>query len=271
MHLIVLLPILALLFGVFGGIIRGLSLLNGYEVQTLLPINGDKFHIILIVLSVISFVILGAICIKCRNLNNFDFEQTFECDNTGVKTVWILSAMIMVLCGAAGFYFSLSSQITSFYSRITEFPLWILAVFTGISIIGLTSILSKKALSEYNAYLVLVPMFWAAFDLIVIFKNNSSSPFVKFYSFELMPPIFLALAFYSFAGLLYSKPKPKFVLFTSLLAIVFSLICIISTVMTHILNPTLWAFDMQTLLRTGCLLGGTIWLLPIVKNICKSM
>ena len=114
-------------------------------------------------------------------------------------------------------------------------------------------------------------MFWAAFDLIVIFKNNSSSPFVGYYSFELMPSIFLTLAFYAFASFLYSKPKPRFMLFASSLAIVFCLICVIGTVVAYILNPSLWAFSMQTFMRIGCLLGSALYLFALNLNFCKSV
>lgn len=269
MNLIVFLPILAALFGIFGGIFRGLSLLNGYEPQTHLPISDDNFQLILIVLSVVSVVIFILLSVRVKLGAVPEFEKLFINDLAGHKTLCVLSALIICLFGAGGFYFSLTNSDKNFYSHITDFPLWILAVLTGIAIIGLTS--TKKDITESNAYLTLIPMFWAAFDLIVIFKNNSSSPFVGYYSFELMPSIFLTLAFYAFASFLYSKPKPRFMLFTSSLAIVFSLICVISTAITHISNASLWSFEMQTLMRIGCLLGSSLYLFALNLNFCKSI
>lgn len=269
MNLIVLLPILAALLGVFGGVFRGLSLLNGYEPQTHLPIAGDNFQLMLIILSVISVVIFVILCARFKFDAEPQFEKAFISDSAGYKTLCVLSALITILCGAGGFYFALTNSDKSFYSHITEFPLWILAVLTGIAIIGL--IRAKENINESSAYFTLIPMFWAAFDLIVIFKNNSSSPFVGHYSFELIPSVFLTLAFYAFASFLYSKPKPRFMLFASSLAIVFSLVCVIGTVMAHILNPSLWAFNMQTLMRTGCLLGTALYLFALDLNLCKSV
>lgn len=269
MNLIVLLPILAALLGVFGGVFRGLSLLNGYEPQTHLPIAGDNFQLMLIILSVISVVIFVILCEKFKFDAEPQFEKAFISDSAGYKTLCVLSALITILCGAGGFYFALTNSDKSFYSHITEFPLWILAVLTGVAIIGL--IRAKENITESSAYFTLIPMFWAAFDLIVIFKNNSSSPFVGHYSFELIPSVFLTLAFYAFASFLYSKPKPRFMLFASSLAIVFSLVCVIGTVMAHILNPSLWAFNMQTLMRTGCLLGTALYLFALDLNLCKSV
>ena len=269
MNLIVFLPIFAALFGILGGIFRGLSLLNGYEPQTHLPIPDNNFQLMLIILSVISVVIFLILCSRVKFSNVPEFEKAFINETAGYKTICVLSALIISLCGAGGFYFALTSNQKSVYSHITEFPLWILAVFTGIAIIGLTS--SKKNITESNAYFTLIPMFWAAFDLIVIFKNNSSSPFVGYYSFELMPSIFLTLAFYAFASFLYSKPKPRFMLFVSSLAIIFSLVCFIGTAMAHISNPSLWAFNMQPLMRIGCLLGSSLYLLAINLNLCKNI
>lgn len=269
MNLIVLLPILAALLGVFGGVFRGLSLLNGYEPQTHLPIAGDNFQLMLIILSVVSVVIFVILCARFKFDAEPQFEKAFISDSAGYKTLCVLSALITILCGAGGFYFALTNSDKSFYSHITEFPLWILAVLTGVAIIGL--IRAKENITESSAYFTLIPMFWAAFDLIVIFKNNSSSPFVGYYSFELIPSVFLTLAFYAFASFLYSKPKPKFMLFASSLAIVFSLVCVIGTVMVHILNPSLWAFNMQTLMRTGCLLGTALYLFALDLNLCKSV
>lgn len=269
MNLIVLLPILAALLGVFGGVFRGLSLLNGYEPQTHLPIAGDNFQLMLIILSVVSVIIFVILCARFKFDAEPQFEKAFISDSAGYKTLCVLSALITILCGAGGFYFALTNSDKSFYSHITEFPLWILAVLTGVAIIGL--IRAKENINESSAYFTLIPMFWAAFDLIVIFKNNSSSPFVGYYSFELIPSVFLTLAFYAFASFLYSKPKPRFMLFASSLAIIFSLVCVIGTVMTHILNPTLWAFNMQTLMRTGCLLGTALYLFALDLNLCKSV
>lgn len=269
MNLIVLLPILAALLGVFGGVFRGLSLLNGYEPQTHLPIAGDNFQLMLIILSVVSVIIFVILCARFKFDAEPQFEKAFISDSAGYKTLCVLSALITILCGAGGFYFALTNSDKSFYSHITEFPLWILAVLTGVAIIGL--IRAKENITESRAYFTLIPMFWAAFDLIVIFKNNSSSPFVGYYSFELIPSVFLTLAFYAFASFLYSKPKPRFMLFASSLAIVFSLVCIIGTVMAHILNPSLWSFNMQTLMRTGCLLGTALYLFALDLNLCKSV
>lgn len=269
MNLIVFLPIFAALFGILGGIFRGLSLLNGYEPQTHLPIAGDNFQLMLIILSVISVVIFVILCARFKFDAEPQFEKAFISDSAGYKTLCVLSALITILCGAGGFYFALTNSDKSFYSHITEFPLWILAVLTGVAIIGL--IRAKENINESSAYFTLIPMFWAAFDLIVIFKNNSSSPFVGHYSFELIPSVFLTLAFYAFASFLYSKPKPRFMLFASSLAIVFSLVCVIGTVMAHILNPSLWAFNMQTLIRTGCLLGTALYLFALDLNLCKSV
>ncbi len=269
MNLIVLLPILAALLGVFGGVFRGLSLLNGYEPQTHLPISGDNFQLILIILSVVSVIIFLILCARVKFDAELQFEKVFVNDSAGHKTLCVLSALITSLCGAGGFYFALTNSEKGFYSHITEFPLWILAVLTGVAIIGL--IRAKENINESSAYFTLIPMFWATFDLIVIFKNNSSSPFVGYYSLELIPSIFLTLAFYAFASFLYSKPKPRFMLFTSSLAIVFSLVCVIGTVMAHILNPSLWAFNIQTLMRTGCLLGTALYLFALDLNLCKSI
>lgn len=269
MNLIVLLPILAALLGVFGGVFRGLSLLNGYEPQTHLPIAGDNFQLMIIILSVVSVIIFVILCARFKFDAEPQFEKAFISDSAGYKTLCVLSALITILCGAGGFYFALTNSDKSFYSHITEFPLWILAVLTGVAIIGL--IRAKENINESSAYFTLIPMFWAAFDLIVIFKNNSSSPFVGYYSFELIPSVFLTLAFYAFASFLYSKPKPRFMLFASSIAIIFSLVCVIGTVMTHILNPTLWAFNMQTLMRTGCLLGTALYLFALDLNLCKSV
>lgn len=265
-----IIPIIALIFGIVGGVFRGITLLNGYEPETLLPIYNDKFQIILIALSFIAIILFFVLCkTKCSHLST-DFETAFASNSNITKTVCVISAVLMLISGAVGFYTAVTSPNQNIYTQISEFPLWILAIFSAVAIIIITSALSKKSVSESNAYLLLVPMFWSAFDLIVVFKTNASSPFLGYYSFELLPSIFLTLAFYSFAGFLYSKPKPRFMLFCSSLAIVFSFTCVISTFIAQVLVPSMWSFELSTICRCGCLSGASIWLLSLTTNLCKQ-
>lgn len=267
---IAIIPIIALIFGVAGGVLRGITLLNGYEPQTLLPIYNDKFQIILTILSVICAVLFLVLCkTKCQNLPK-DFEKAFASSSSITKTVCVISAALMFIFGAVGFYTAVTSPNQNIYTRISEFPLWILAVLSAVAIIIITSALSKQSISESNANLLLIPMFWAAFDLIVVFKQNASSPFLGYYSFELLPSIFLTLAFYSLAGFLYSKPKPRFMLFCSSLAIVFSYTCVLGIFITQIVNPSMWSFELSTICRCGCLLGAITWLLSLTTNLCRQ-
>lgn len=265
-----LFPVVAIILGIAGGVLRGITLLNGYEPETLLPIYNDKFQIALITLSFIAFILFLILCkTKCSNLPS-DFEKAFGSNSSITKTVCVISALLMAIFGAVGFYTAVTSPNQNIYTQISEFPLWILAVFSAVAIIIITSALGKQSISESNANLLLVPMFWAAFDLIVIFKTNASSPFLGYYSFELFPSIFLTLAFYGFAGFLYSKPKPRFMLFCSSLAIVFSLTCIISTFIAQILAPSMWSFELSTICRCGCISGACIWLLSLTTNLCRQ-
>lgn len=267
------LPILAVLIGVVNGIIRFISLIKGYEPETLLKIPNNIFSTIFITVFVISSVFFVVFLLKFKNSDEKSFEISFSPKNTYIKMINIISGFFLIIGGVCGIYFAINEQNISFFSKVPEFSLWILATLSGVAIIFITNILNKNELTSSNANFILIPMFWTILDLVVIFKSNAASPFIDIYSYKLLPAIFLTMSFFSLAEFLYSKPRPKRFVIFSCLAVFLCTLQVTSAVLSSIFAPSMWQLTAKDIARYICISGGAFWafsLLICFISSCKN-
>lgn len=266
-------PAAAAIGGIAGAVLRAGNLLTGYEPETGLPVPGNMAQTLLIALSVVMVVGLFWLSSHFREDRGAVFEDVFSGVDTGVKLVAVVTGLAMIAAGVGGLA-SLFPQMShaagrEMFALLPLIPQWLLAIATGICLIGLTAALGRRVVTETTAVMTIVPMFWSGFDLIVEFKNNGESPFVGQYAFELFAAICLTYAFYALAGFLYSQSSPFRFAFSAGLSVFFCLITVGGGVISILLGGE--RLTMDTALRYLCFLAAGIWLLVMLILCARNL
>lgn len=273
-------PLLAVVAGVLGAVLRGMNLNTGYEPGTCLPIPGNLPQTLLIALSVLAVVLFLLVGRMFRPARGALYLTTFGCQSSLYKTVAVVSGVAMGAAGVAGMYRVLTGATSTFDALgnanpfavlVPLVPLWLLAILSTASFIVLASAQARGQLSEKRALLSIIPMFWACFDLIITFKDNGASPFVSLYAFELFAAIALVFAFYTLAGFFYAKSNPgRFVAFASL-AVFFCLTCVGGYLVCALLGGSPVTLTAESVLRYVCFLGAAVYLLANLVLCTRSL
>lgn len=263
-------PFFVGLAAIAGAVLRGLNLIHGYEVGTRLPARGDIPGTALVVLSIAAAVLLmGAAAVYHEN-RGIVFEDAFWGAGTLFKMVSVIAGLAMLLCGAAGLYLAVTDSEIPIAANLTAIPLWLLAMLTGGCFIGAAAALSRRAITAATATLLIIPMFWACFDLIITFKDNGASPFIGLYGFELLAAIALTYAFYSLAGFLYSTSSPSRFVVSAGLAIIWCVAVAVGAGISIAAGAQAIIFPPQTLLRYACFLASGLWLFALMVLLARG-
>lgn len=211
--------ILILLAGIGGAVLRGISLLHGYEPDSGLPVIGYMPAIALIVLT-------AAVIVAAVLFGRMRFSKTAAC--TFEQMFRGMGKVKCVLCSVAGLgivWFSrkglqcLPEQIVEQSANLNGeliYPgsiivaaialLWVLGIISGISLFLLAVEQAKgKQVSKRTGMYATVPLFWCCLDLILIYHENSGNPVTSDYSYALLLIIAVMTAFYSIGGFLFSS------------------------------------------------------------------
>lgn len=235
---------LMLLAGIIGAVLRSITLLNGYEAESGLPVRGYVPAVILIVLT--AAVIIAACVWSAKKFQEHkEFEQLFG-GNSGANT------MIGVICGAVNIVIGLFGllgvddlvfeQTKDYVSNgigIVAFIalLWLLCLISGIMMIAfsLWQKQGQEASKKTGLYLT-VPLFWCCLDLIMIYHENSGNPVISDYSYQLLLTIAVMAGFYAMAAFLFSNGSTARFVMASGVALYLSLTQGVGTLIAHIAN-----------------------------------
>lgn len=262
---------LTALFALVGAVLRGLNLINGYEPDTQLPVQGDPAETGLIALCVVAAVALLAFALSFRAQRGILFEEAFGGDSVGFKMISVISGILMIASGAFGLYLAVSQNVmTAIWSFVPLLILWLLAILTGCCMIGIASALSRDRIVEGTASLTIIPMFWACFDLIITFKDNGASPFLGLYAFELLAAIALTYAFYVLAGFLYSTASPSRFVLSAGMSVVLCGVCVGGAAIALLSGSSSVPFSTDTLLRYACFFASGLWLFALLALLSRE-
>lgn len=202
--------------GLAGAVLRGMSLLHGYETDSGLPIDGYLPAIVLIGLTVVVAVtaILTGL-LGFRNRNTWSFEQMYG-------HMPLLFRLICMVCGigVAGMctwgMLSLSDQMVqqaAVYGDQVLLPgpliltairvAWILGILSGLGMLLLALWQGSKPATRFTGLCCTLVMFWCCLDLIMVYHENSGNPVLSDYSYLLLMMIAVMAAFYSMGTYLY--------------------------------------------------------------------
>ena len=203
--------------GLGGAALRGMSLLQGYEADTGLPVEGYLPAMALIGLTIavaVTALLTGRLGFQSRS--SWSFEQMYG-------NMPLLLRLVCMLCGlgTAGIcawgIVSLPDQIAeqaAVYGDQILLPgrliitatgaAWILGILSGLCMLLLAQGQGSKPATRFTGLCCTLPIFWCCLDLIMVYHENSGNPVLSDYSYLLLLIIAVMASFHSMGTYLYS-------------------------------------------------------------------
>lgn len=258
------LPLLAMVGGAVGAVLRALQLVTSFEWNTGLYIEGSLHGKLLI-----GWLLLAAAAAALTagtGEHHADFENLFAGTGTFYKLLLAFSGLLMSACG--GFWLVIKLQATSAgletaepWAMSLEIPFGVLCIAAGMSIVGLGAVLSRGSIDNRQALLLLPPVFWSAFHLLVAYRQYCVSANLALFTPDIFASIACVMAFYHFARMLYGKPRPRCFAFWAAMTIVLTMTDTIGYALSELMGggPSVWSAD--AVVRACCLLCACVFLM----------
>ena len=253
----VALPLLAILAGVAGFVLRRLQWATGFEADTGLPITGSPAALALITLSlVLAAVLLLLLLRRGQSQSPSGYDQAFLSHDPGVRAMSHGSGFFLLIAAAWQMQEFLVSDwpqasaaaanaramgrnaLPSLLSGVL-LPLLVVLLCIGSSI-SLILLAKNNYLGEgkgRHSLCLLIPAYGSSLWLILTYRECSGDPILAGYVFYLLAVLCITLALYQLATFAFtSRGRPAATLFFSLLGVYFSIVTLADS---HGLTATL--------------------------------
>lgn len=191
---------LMLLAGLLGGVIRLMHLRDGFDTLGL-AISGNRSGLILLILCVFMLVALGVVILLAASDRLFP-QNPVSIGIVGIPTIlFAIFAAIAATCGT----------IVSFASAIRSVSVWgMLSSLLFFATAALTVPVVRRLSMPVDgvsptASASLVPVFWACFRLIEVYRTVSANPSVSAYFYDIAALITMILMLFACSGYLYGR------------------------------------------------------------------
>lgn len=273
--------LLAFGLGVPAAVLRGMDILHGYDAVTGVPSSTSWMRYLIWALSIVVLAVTFFATANSKHCSTH-YETLFPKPTMVSKTAGVLASGIIFVGGVIGLAYTVLSgnffrydaltntQNFDFATAIPLLGLWGFAILTAVSLLIILRVRGQGKISEKGALFTLFPLYFAAFDLIVTFKEASTSPFVCRYSMDLVCAIMLMLAFYLHAAILYGKPRVRYYQVVSALGIFFSVTGIGEAVASLMHSELFAAASVDAICRSVCFVGVAVWLASESLNITEE-
>lgn len=184
------------------GYLYGKFLLTGFEPDTGLAIPGNPYEPALIVFigAIVLFAAMGgAIASAVSRRGSAADLFLLSTPPVPVRVLYCASALLLLAGGIA----KLQSAFTQVSAKDVVLAIFTLA--TAGALLSLFSIQKSAKTRAYQGVLFIVPVFWAAFRLILVFRDASVNPVINSYLYDLLCMIFILLALFSYVSFFYKK------------------------------------------------------------------
>lgn len=215
----VVLPLLALIVGAAGFLLRMMEVNSEFEMTTGFAKRDGQTAIILIGLSVAVIVLAAVVGLVSTLTGKADNEygRTFSPKSFGYIAVSFLLGLIWI---AADFIYFFSLQRNGAVS-IIDFIFIFLSALSAFSVIFLARGAYKGHGGTEMLLFSVVPSVFFCFWLIVLYKNNAANPVLLSYCYQALAIAAAAISYYFSAGFVFGKAVTGRMLFSFLLAIYF--------------------------------------------------
>jgi hypothetical protein len=212
-------PLLALIAGAVGFLLRRTELANIFDELTGLPERGADITIALIAVSV-AFLICAfifALSIRLKFTSPPEFENAFGTDPLAYPLIFFILGLVWIGATikhlldlrAAG-----SIPLSELYFSVLSFLAAISTILFAIEVF-------QDPRRRSILVLTIVPTIFMCFWLIVLYRRNASNPILLSYCYQCLAIIFSALGFYFTSGFAYNRPAIGKTLFAYFSAIYF--------------------------------------------------
>ncbi len=257
------LPVFAAFGGLAGAFLRAMQLATGFESGTGLYSSGNLWGRLLA-----GWLLLtAALCavLARRGQHHACFEELFGSDSDVFKTVLAFSGLLLALGGVAWLAVELQTMQTlpedsTSWILALEVPFGVLCVTAGLCFVGLGAALSRGEITARHALLTMPPLFWAAFHLLVVYRQYCVSANLPLFTNEIFASIACVMAFYHYARMLYGHPAPRQFAFWAALTVALSLTDVFGYVLSLAVGNLVVRWTLGSIVRGGCLLMGNAFL-----------
>ena len=240
--------LIIILSGIFGAVMRGMSITGGLDAQSGLPVSGDMPSLILKILCVavliISIVMCRAIWKKGENERYEDYMGSIGKAAGTINKILGGAAAVIGAYGLITVPKMIAEQTDEYrtVNSVTSAAIaaqWILLIITGIMLALFAANQNGKEATKRQGIRVTVPMFWACLNLIMTYHENSANPVMQDYVYELLLSAVIMAAFYAIAGMFFAEPKIRIAAIFEGLAVFLMLTCTGGAIIAGLINPAM--------------------------------
>ena len=267
-------PLGAAVFGVLCAGLEWYNRVRGFGGDGL-PVRGHPSFPLLCAAIAVGLAVCALSARSYKINEKWQFEDYFAGDSTLLKLISVVGGLLLILGGVGGIAagaLSLGSAgafINLFGpSVLPGFILGLLALAAGAVCIPLAKAQAAGKIDEGNAASTLLLMAWAAFDLILVFKDNNTNPYFGRYMVDLLTGVALTVAFLFYSRFLYSKPMPRRFLFFAGAGVVLSFALAGGSALAVLLPGEGAGVFPADLMRFVSALGAGVYLLGQMIRMC---
>ena len=222
----VFLPLLALMGGGAGFVLRSWQLAEAYDEKTCLFRAGVPASIALVVL-LMAMAVLFLVLLRGGVLPT-DYAQAFYCPSACYKVLMTAGGLMMFAAAAVGLLEGREQLVLWQSGASSTLPAMLLltaalAIPAGFGALMLGKGNYEGALTERHPLLAALPAYALLPWIVSLYQENSRQPELMLFVFTLLGVIFAELGFYSAVCFAFGQPRPKVCLLTSLMAVVLML------------------------------------------------
>lgn len=256
-----------LIAGVIGAVLRGLSITQGLEWNTGLPVRGDLSSLLLKVLCVVVVVLAIVISRCCYAKQGQQYEGIMGTQPSAARWICIVLGVGTVAVGVAALICTnrMVLEQTSEYqpfgvpALIAMLVQWVLCIVSGVLLIGFAKRQDGREATKAQGLRAAVPMLWACLMLIMAYHENSGNPVMTDYAYELLMAIAILASFYAIACLFFAEPSARRVALFSGLSVFLTMTVVGGLLLAAIMDATMLSLTLTA--PTADLLRMTAYLL----------
>ena len=228
----VVMPIVLAVIGAAGFYLRLLELDNVFVDG--LPERGELVTIALITLTVLLLIFALIFSLRVGFGCNVPhgFSEIFGTDSVAYPFIISITSLIWI-GGTAMNAIDLSASDNF---QTAELYFSVLSIASALCFIIFSIDFFRSPKRKGVTAVILVPIMFMTFWLILMYRDNASNPILLSYSYHALAIIFSALSFYYISSFIFSKPYPGKAIFSSFGAIFF---CFVTLADTHKLGINL--------------------------------
>ncbi|MCL2249316.1 MAG: hypothetical protein FWC13_08590 [Oscillospiraceae bacterium] len=218
--LAIIVPIISILAGVGGFLLRSRELNYVFDDVTGLPGRGALTTMVLIafvVANLLAALIFG-ICIYRKRKAPKGFDNAFGIDPMFYPIVFVVIGIVWLV--GTFLLFQYQRSIGAF--ALTDSIYLILSALAAICVTFFAIEMYQDFRRKAIYALSLVPTIFLCFWLIVLYDQNATNPILLRFVYQCLAIVFASLAFYFTSGFIYNKPAPGRAVISYYLSILFS-------------------------------------------------